>query len=348
MKHLPGEDLIYILKGTYALWSEFKNARFFITGGTGFIGTWLVETLVEANKEYQLNLSITLLTRNYAAYQNKAPHLCSLREVQYVEGDVRTFIYPEQTFTHVIHGAADACAVLNRNQPLLMLNTITNGTQRMLAFAHFINAKKFLFLSSGAIYGKQPVDNLAFSECHLGSADNLNTHAAYAIGKLTAEHICALYAEQYALDIKIARLFSFVGPHLPLNKHYAIGNFIRDALAGHSIQVKSDGSAYRSYLYAADLIIALLHILCVGKTMQPYNVGGDQAISIQALANMIAKQFTPALDVVIGGALSRSTSERYIPDISRIRHEFGLHSFVALSVAIHKTIKWYRDNAKGQ
>jgi dTDP-glucose 4,6-dehydratase len=144
--------------------------------------------------------------------------------------------------------------------------------------------------------------------------------------------------------MKIARCFAFVGPYLPLDKHFAIGNFIRDGLSGKNIQVKSDGSAYRSYQYAADLVIWLLHILVRGKSSLPYNVGSDEAISIADLAERVGQSFKPARQITIEKLREpHALAERYVPSLSRAKQMLDLTNSISLPEAIQKTIAWHKN-----
>lgn len=318
MSRLSQEDLLYIVINTRHIWRELRHASLFLTGATGFIGTWLLESIVFANEHLELDLKITALSRHNAIRQG----------VQWLQGDVRDFEYKKTFYTHVIHAATDSCAQLNREDPLLMFDTIVRGTQHVLEYAHICRAEHVLYLSSGAA---QNIDN------HL--ADNMS----YAIGKFSAEHVCGLYAKQYAMNVKIARLFAFVGPYLPTDKHYAIGNFIRDALNGGPIVVTGDGTTVRSYLYAADMVIWLLNILCFGQGTQPYNVGSDVAVTISDLATMIAAQFNPEPSVTIMQSIATGKTDRYVPDVRRTRSEFELPENINLKDSIKKTISYAKS-----
>jgi nucleoside-diphosphate-sugar epimerase len=333
------EDLEYILEHTSSIWDELKGARIFITGGTGFIGTWLLETLAFANRQYDLQLSVTVLTRDSTAFAKKAPDLVQNPIFIFLTGDVQDFVFPKEKFTHIIHAATEASAKLNNENPQLMLNTIIAGTRHTLEFAAAAHCRKFLLLSSGAVYGKQPADIMQVTEEYLGS---VISHSVYGRGKQAAERLCLEYAARYSIEIKIARCFTFVGPHLPLDKHFAIGNFIRDGLLGKDIQVNSDGTSYRSYQYVADLVIWLLQIWIRGESGLPYNVGSDEAISIAELAHTVANSFVPARQVHIA-ELTRegNLAERYIPSTQRAKRLLNLTNYVSLPNAIQKTIAWH-------
>lgn len=336
-------DLDFILEHTQPIWQELKNQRIFITGGTGFVGSWLLETFCWANRKLQLNLALQVLTRDSAEFTKKAPHLAQDPAIEFLVGDVRTFHFSKELFSYVIHAGTYASAKFNAEQPSEMLDTIVQGTRHTLDFAKHCHAQKFLFISSGAVYGRQDPSMSHLAEDHQGVLDIFNPSAAYAIGKLTAEHMCALENE---FAIKIARCFAFVGPYFPLDRHFAIGNFVRDGLFGKNIQVAGDGTAYRSYQYAADLVIWLLHILCFGERNYPYNVGSDEAISIADLAHLVAGSFDHPSKISIAQLPDKNKlPERYIPAIQRAQQGLGLINRVSLSQAIKKTIDWHASKS---
>jgi len=336
------EDLDHILDHTNGLWEELRGKQIFITGGTGFFGCWLLESFIWANEKLKLNATAHVLTRNPAAFQKKASHLASHPAVRFQEGDVRSFDFPKGTFSHVIHAATEASAKLNEENPLLMLNTITEGTERTLKFAKRCGAKKFLLTSSGAIYGKQPPEVERVTEDYAGAPDVTNPGSAYGEGKRLAELMCSVYQKKYGLETKIARCFAFVGPYLPLDAHFAVGNFIRDGIKGGPIQVNGDGTPYRSYLYAADLAIWLWHVLLRGEPCRPYNVGSDEDVTIADLAKMVAATFHPKPEVQIAREPTPGKlAERYVPSVRRAVSELVLRPTISLREALDRTVGWY-------
>jgi nucleoside-diphosphate-sugar epimerase len=337
-------DLDHILAHTVELWDELRGKRIFITGGTGFIGCWLLESFIWANDKLGLNASALILTRNPEAFRRKAPHLANHSAIQFHCGDVRSFDFPSGEFPYIIHAAVEASTVLNDENPLLLFDVVVEGTRRVLEFARQCGARKFLLTSSGAVYGKQPLEMTHISEDYAGAPDPTDSRSMYGYGgeaKRVAETLCALYARQYELETKIARCFTFVGPYLPLDSKFAIGNFIRDGLRGGPIHVEGDGTPYRSYLYAADLAIWLWTILFKGQSCRPYNVGSDDAITVGELATTVANLF-PRVEVRIAQApVQGKPAERYVPATQRVQSELGLKQTKDLNECILRTIAWY-------
>jgi nucleoside-diphosphate-sugar epimerase len=336
------EDLDHILAHTGGLWDELRGQRIFITGGTGFFGCWLLESFAWANEKLNLGAKAVVLSRNPDAFSKKAPHLASNASIAFHVGDVRDFDFPKGSFSHVIHAATESSSGLNETNPLAMLESIVLGTRHTLDFAVASGAKKFLLTSSGAVYGKQPSEITHVREDYAGAPDPLNPSSAYGEGKRAAELLSAIYHKQHGLETKIARCFAFVGPYLPLDIHFAIGNFIRDAIEGGSIKVAGDGTPYRSYLYAADLTIWLWCILFGGVVCRPYNVGSDADTTIAQLAQTVASLFRPVPGVVIVKTPTpEKRPERYVPSIDRASMELNLTPRIQLRQAIDRTIQWY-------
>jgi nucleoside-diphosphate-sugar epimerase len=343
MPHPLEKDLDRIVTRTERLWEEIRGKRIFLTGGTGFFGCWLLESFAWANQKLDLNAEVVVLSRYAEPLKAKAPHLAANGTITFCQGDITTFGFPDGPFSHVIHAAAAASAKLNYENPLLMFDTVVRGTQRALDFAVACGASKVLFTSSGAVYGRQPSHVSHICEDYQGSPDTMEPLSAYAEGKRAAEFLCSVYGHKYGLDVKIGRCFSFVGPYLPLNIHYAVGNFIADGLSDRPIRVKGDGTPYRSYLYSADLTEWLWTILFTGESCRPYNVGSSREITIADLASSVAQVFGADAKVQIDQEPETGKApERYVPSVARAENELQLRQTVDLAEGIQKTAAWHR------
>ncbi|MDZ4251521.1 MAG: NAD(P)-dependent oxidoreductase [Sulfuritalea sp.] len=338
MPPLPAEDLEHILAHTADLWPELRGSRLFITGATGFFGKWLLESIAAANDILDARLSATLLSRNPAGFAAEIPRLALRPEFEWLQGQSENFDFPAGRFDHVIHLATPSAAEVGAGDTALLVSAL-HGMQRVLQFARQAGASRLLLASSGAVYGPQPADLSHIPEDYPGALDLRQPMSAYGELKRMSELMCAMTPE---VDCVIARGFSFVGPYLPLTDKFAVGSFIRDALAGGPIRIHGDGSPLRSYLYAADLAIWLLGLLVKGKSNCPYNIGSDLAIGLTDLAQQVACT-VPGTRLDIGCAPAADAREAYVPNIQRARGELGLDVFIPLALGVRRTIHWARQ-----
>ena len=207
-----------------------------------------------------------------------------------------------------------------------MTSVIVNGTKRVVEFAQTTGVGRLLYVSSGAVYGVQPPQVERIPENF-----PCNPVTAYGKGKLRAEELCL----QSSLDCMIARCFAFVGPQMPLDAHFAIGNFIGNCLRNEPIVIKGDGTAIRSYMYSTDLTEWLLTILVKGSKGNAYNVGSDDAISISDLAHKVRRVLSAENPVEIKKPrLDGCLPSRYLPSIEKAKTLLSLELRVGLEKAI--------------
>jgi len=340
---IPAEDLqrCHDLLGLTS-WQALAGRRIFITGGTGFVGKWLLATLLDADEALGLNCQLTVLSRDPSAFQREWPAMAG--RVAWVVGDVRNFPIGTERFDVIVHAATDVVA---QASPQEVFSICLDGTRRVLDLARHCGASQLLLVSSGAVYGPLPAGMTHVPECHLGGPDPLLAGSAYGEGKRVSEWLAA-QAARSGLEVKIARVFALVGPHLPLDKHFAIGNFLRAAMAGEEIVIEGDGTPHRSYLYAADMAAWLWAVLLRGRPGRAYNVGADESLSIAALAERICHVLDRAPCVAVRQQpRPDAKTAHYVPEISRARDELGLSNPLALDEAISRTARWHAERAMG-
>ena len=263
------EDCNFILRDAPANWLLLQNSHIFLTGGTGFLGKWFLHSFIYINETLHLDSTMTVLSRSPEKFLKENPCFSNKNCIKFVQGDVRNFPSQEGYYDYLIHAATPVSVTENSNETY---SIIVDGTKHILNFAKQAGVKKILLTSSGAVYGKQPPELSHIPETYLPQPST-----AYGRGKLAAERLCL----EAPIDTSIARCFAFVGPYLPLDIHYAIGNFILNALNGDTIKINGDGRPYRSYLYTADLMCWLWTILLNGKADEEYNVGSSRKIHIR-------------------------------------------------------------------
>jgi dTDP-glucose 4,6-dehydratase len=279
-KPLPREDLEHVLTHARPAFDSLRDARIFLTGGTGFFGHWLLESLLHANRQLALNVRITALTRNAAAFRARSPHITADPALTLLEGDIRTFAFPAGPHTHILHAATDSGGQQASRTPEDLYDDILSGTRRVLHFAQAAGATRLLYTSTGAVYGRSTT---LLHTPETFPVPELPLHS-YESAKRAAELLCL---GQPRCSPVIARCFAFVGPHLPLDAHFAIGNFLGAALKHETIHIHGDGTPRRSWLYMADLAIWLWTMLTHGQPGRAYNVGSGDGMTIAEAATLV-------------------------------------------------------------
>jgi len=317
--------------------------KLFLTGGTGFFGKALLRHLLSLGESTALRLFV--LSRNPEQFLAEYPEFSGHPSIKFLKGDIqqRDTLPWGDSFTHVLHAATDS-TIGPSLKPLQRYDQIVDGTGNILDLAVATGARRFLLTSSGAIYGPQPADLDAIPEDWHGSPPLAEPSTAYGQAKRAAEHLCALVGEQHGIETVVARCFAFVGPDLPLEVHFAIGNFIRDALTAEAITVSGDGTPLRTYLHQSDLADWLLTLLEHGRPGEAYNVGSDEVISIIDLAHLVRDILAPEKAVLIMGKSKREVDRAcYVPDIRKVHEELGLKVKTRLAEAIKDTGDYHKN-----
>jgi nucleoside-diphosphate-sugar epimerase len=335
---LPAHDLAHVLHDAAAELEELRGKSLFLTGGTGFFGKWLLAGLLFANDELSLDLKLSVLSRNPSRFQREFPEEANRADLRFLGGDVASFPTEYRRFDYLIHAATDTTAFTNDGEERERSHTIVEGTRHMLGFARESGAQRFLNISSGAVYGAFVSQLSGAKEDDYASAEPLTP---YGEAKREAERLCA----ESGVDFVTARAFAFLGPYLPLDAHFAAGNFLRDALRGGPILVRGDGTALRSYLHPADLVVWLLRILLRGRRARAYNVGSDEVVTTAQLAQYIADAAQPAPEVIIQSVQPQGPQNIYLPDIRRARAELNLDVAIPLRDAIARTLAFLQSSA---
>ena len=309
----------------------------FVTGGTGFFGRALLRQWMVMKEMGSFNEDVGILTRSPEVFLDSYPEFSKLYWLKFFKGDVLEYLTLPKNIEidKIIHAATESTNGVMLT-PFQTYNDITIGTNNLLKFAVQNNVRRFLLTSSGAVYGPQPANLDKIPEDYLGRPDPLHPSSAYGLGKSAAEHLCCLYRDQYGLQTVIARCFAFVGPDLPLKAHYALGNFINDALYSTEITIAGDGTPERSYMNQSDLAKWLLCLLDNGIAGSAYNIGSDQKISILNLAHLVRDVLSPGKPIVIQHKKNNGQSRNfYIPNINKATKKLNL----TLTIPLYKSLE---------
>lgn len=319
---------------------DFRGKTILVTGGTGFFGVWILCALTLLRKNLGGDLRILALSRAPGNFIKNYSELTFHSEIEYITGDIRSFkLNKDIQVTHLIHMATtSAKETFSGSDQLEKLEMLHEGTKRILCECGQ-SLEKVLFTSSGVAYG---INNEKFiTEDSFTAPDTMDIGSGLSLGKLVAEYIIAYYSSKFNYKYSVARCFAFTGPYLPLKLHYAFGNFIDNALNGESMNIRSDGKDYRSYLYIADAVAWLLRLLTEPKN-EIFNVGSSSAITISELANKIAALNEPRLEVNIEGRYDFSgnfTRRSYVPCTRKILEAYpGLSEWTSIDESIKKML----------
>ena len=312
--------------------------KLLVTGGTGFFGRALLRRWIDDEKYGTSLPEVTVLTRSPESFLVRYPEFFGKEWLSFHKGNILdyTSLPHNKTFTHILHGATES-TIGPSLQALQRYDEIVNGTRNILDYAVKNNVKRVLLTSSGGVYGPQPETLGEIPESYLGIPDPLDPMSAYSMAKRASEHLCCLYNDRHGLESTIARCFSFVGRDLPLTAHFAIGNFIHDALHNNNIMVSGNGNPVRSYLDQRDLAIWLCSILMSAPAGAVYNVGSDDRISIGDLAYLVRDILSPNKPIIFAGESNLYQGRNtYVPDISRAKSSLNLDVTISLRESIEE------------
>ncbi len=340
MKPLLPLDYDFMLDRLETDFRARHDSHWFITGATGLFGKWILEALLKANQHFDTKFRITALSRNPEKFKVVMPHL-NHPNLNWIQGDATSFTFPNEPIDFMIHAAAEVQNI-NANSPSKILMQQLEAANHFIELCRINPKAKVLFTSSGAVYGQIPSDMVYVAESYFGAPDVSKKNAAYGEAKRASELLFHSAKLEFDLDFKISRTFAVLGAHLPLDSHFAIGNFIGQAIKQQPIQIMGDGTPTRSYLYMAEHTSWIFKILFHGTTTRAYNVGSDDSRSILEMAQAVSAEFPNSTIQVADQAKPNQSISRYVPNIDRIKTEFGLSIEISLQEAIKRTIHWWQ------
>jgi nucleoside-diphosphate-sugar epimerase len=321
---------------------KIAGSRLYMSGATGFFGKNILALLAYLHRR-GASFRVTALSRSPDRFIAAQPWVRPLTWLDWQTSDVRQKWPGEGKYDYLLHAATDTAAESHLD-PLKLFDQIVIGTRNALDFAVVHGVRRVLLCGSGAQYGAIPeMFSTGVPESSLLACDPAKSGSAYGEGKRVSELLAALHGEKHGFDVVSTRCFAFVGPGLRLDGHFAIGNFIRNALDGKPIQLATTGGAVRSYLYSADLAVWLLLLLLDAKPGNVTNVGSDRAVRIIDLARRVRDVVNRHTEVRPGDSHFSGERQWYVPCISNAR-SLGLEAWTDLDQSIARTALWHRTH----
>jgi nucleoside-diphosphate-sugar epimerase len=313
-----------------------------VTGGTGFLGTWIAEMVAALNDHHQLGITLDLYARDPGQWKEKYPHLAARPDIGAQRQDVRSSFEFAKSTDYVVHAAGIPDNRVHASDPLRVHQSTVEGIHNALEAAAQLGAlRRFVNVSSCLVAGA-PQRPGALAESDSFPIPSGQLHTVYADAKRAAEMLAAIYRSQYRLPVCTVRPFTLAGPYQELDRPWAINNFLHDALSGHAIRIHGDGTARRSYLYGSDAAWWTLAALVHGVDGEAYNLGSGTPVSHAELVNLIGKQVSPPPRVVLNTLLVKQLKQDDLfPDISKSEQRLGVRQTCTLEQTIDKTYRWH-------
>ena len=333
---VPEDDLVEILNDSLVDTEHLRNSQIAVLGGSGFIGTWIVSFLDFANDSLNLNIEVIVPTRDEMLAKRKLlipqDSIVKFSKVDYCETDLvdyqdSKFLIIGATPTNIFTGSYDDSKIKLATK---------NSVSSVIKFAQKVDwTPNVINLSSGAVYGEQV--NTHQPEKDIGQ-NSLRLNE-YSLSKINGENELKKSNSRGEMNCSNPRLFAFFGPHLPLDAHFAIGNFMNDCLKGESISVNGNPQTTRSYLYPTDLVNWLIKLL-VKPTNLPLNFGSDKSMTMKEISNNLSVIFD---NTDIEYKNPNSQISHYVPSIENTKKYLGVSQSVSFSEGIERWIKWLKN-----
>lgn len=327
-------------------WTQLTNRKIIVSGGGGFLASYLVKSLLTASDLHGLELKVICVARNISSVTTRLEQYLGHVGLQVFIHDISQPLprdFPDSDF--IIHSASQASPRYYGIDPVGTLKANAVGTLNLLNHAVACDANRFLFFSSGEVYGSPVNPEQHVTEVDYGYLDPIQVRSCYAESKRIGETMCAAWAHQYGLHTSVVRPFHTYGPGMKLDDGRVFADFVADVVACRDIVLKSDGLAHRPFCYIADATEAFLTVLLKGGCAQAYNVANPRAeISMRDLAQTLATLFPERVlgvrfDIpAVSSAYLRSSVARSCPSIAKIS-ALGWEPKVGIQEGFRRTIQ---------
>jgi len=307
-----------------------------VTGGVGFLGSYLVELLLE--RDHQVVAIDNLVTGNV----DNVAHLAGHRNLRFIHQDVTEFLFLDGPVDYVWHFASPASPIDYLELPIQTLKVGSLGTHKALGLAKHKRAR-FLLASTSEIYGDPLVHPQ--SEDYWGNVNPIGPRGCYDEAKRFAEAMTMAYHREHGVDTRIVRIFNTYGPRMRLNDGRVVPAFISQSLHHRPLTVFGDGSQTRSFCYCSDLIEGIYRLM-MSDTDQPVNIGNPHEMTVLEFAQEIIR-LTRSRSKIVFKPLPLDDPKQRRPDITRAKKLLNWQPKVSLVAGLDKTIAYFRKKILG-
>ena len=354
--NVVADDLARVNRDLTQELADMAGGSLLITGGAGFLGYYLVQTVTHFNQSAGEKIALTVFDSFARGEPDWLRTLADQGMVNLIQHDLRRPLPPAMPAADwVVHAASIASPTVYRRDPIGTMDANVNGLRNLLDYA--VNRaergapiKGMLFFSSSEIYGDPDPTNIPTAEEYRGRVSCTGPRACYDEAKRYGETLCANFARHHGVPVKVARPFNNYGPGLNIQDGRVIPDFARDVLAGRDIVMLSDGSATRTFCYASDAVTGYYKVLVNGGAGEAYNVGTETPeISMAALAGQLADLGRELFNYRGRVVTQRSADSEYLTDnpnrrcpvIAKARREIGYSPSVDLTDGLRRSMVWY-------
>ncbi len=285
-------DLKYITDADLP-WKSFEDKTVLVSGASGFLPAYMVETLLYLNETRQLNITIIGLVRNLEKARERFSHYLHDRHLIFITQDVCDSLQIDQHIDYIIHAASQATPKLFNSDPVGTLLPNVMGTRNLLNLAVQNRSEGFLYFSTSGVHGFVEADKFPVKEDCYGSLNPTKLESCYLESKRMGENMCVAWMHQYGVPAIIVRPATTYGPGLKLDDGRSFADFISNIVHYQDIHVFSDGKAMRNFCYLADATVGFFTVMLKGKKGEAYNVATDHEISIIDLAKLLVEKVFP-------------------------------------------------------
>lgn len=318
---------------------SLKNKVIFVSGACGFMGSWLLESILFLNSTYDFNIKVYATAKEIEKYKLKFPHLF-INNVECISLNIKNYLEIPEDVNYVLNLAGIPDIRVHSSDPIKVVDATLRGVENMLsASSRLPNLEKFIHMSSGLIYGQ--VDNKLIEEDNVGTLPTLSSSMSYTESKRMAEVICQVYRSQMRIPTIIFRPFTFIGPYQSMEMPWAINSFIREAFGGGPIRILGNIHTKRSCMYPSDMVYAILKGIVDGENGECFNLGSEDYKTILEISEIVSGCFPNRVQIEYP-RVDYVEESYFVPSMKKMKLKFGFETKFDSTTSIKKTIEWFK------